>query len=95
MRTKFNVAILKHGSESNDILKAIASHNGGEVPLCVEDFISWGQMRRALFPLGNAGFYIERTEEPQELRVTEDGGKTFTLIIQEITIEELVETENN
>jgi len=67
----------------------------------LEDFISWGQFRRVLCFVENGGLSIDRmSDEPNEedykcLRMSEDGGKTFTLIIQEITLEELQPETNN
>ena len=93
MKKKLNVKILKNGSESPDILRIIGSHNGGEVPICLEDLISWGQCRRALYPLGNNGLAIERTDTESTLSVTEDGGETFTMLIEEVEINELAENK--
>lgn len=90
MKTKFNLSILKTGGQTENIVGAIASHNEGRVPLCPLDFISWAQFEKARRSYLD-GFYIESTDEPGELRVTEDGGKTWTLIIQEIELHELQE----
>ena len=90
-KTQFKVAILKNGTESEMILRAIGSHNEGLVPLCVEDFISYCQFRCAMYPFMKATFWAEKGDEESEIRITEDGGKTWTLLIQEITIEELKE----
>lgn len=90
-KTKFNVDIHKAGtSNSNNILLALGNHNGGIVPLCLEDFISYAQFEKAKYPFTNEGFYIERDEtEPHILHVSEDGGKTWTLTIEERIVHEL------
>jgi len=92
MKTRFDLSIIKPGEQTEYIVKAIASHNGGNVPLCREDFISWANFEAARREYLQNKFYIESTDEPGELRVTEDGGKTWTLIIQEVEFHELETT---
>lgn len=100
MKTKFNVSILKRGTENEKFLSMIASHNEGLVPLDLGDLVSFGQCCRALYPTINSGLNVERlsddeaeTEEYNSIRITEDGGKTFTLIIQQVEIHELANQE--
>jgi len=89
-KTKFSVDIHKDGSNSEAIFKAIGSHNGGIVPLCIEDFISYAQFEMAKYPSAQKGFYIVRDDtEFNVIRVSEDGGKTFTITIEERIIHEL------
>lgn len=91
-KTKFRVDIHKQGSENDSILKAIASHNGGKAILCTSDFISFATFYTAMYPTIKDGFYIERDDaDENKLHVTEDKGKTWTLTIEEITVEELEE----
>lgn len=92
MKTRFDIHIIKTGAKTEYIVAAIASHNEGRTPLCREDFISWAQFENARSPYLENKFYIESTDEHGELRVTEDGGKSWTLIIQECEIFELEET---
>lgn len=88
--TKFKIEILKHGSETENILKLIESHNGGVIPLSLEDFISWGQCRKALYPVSNKGFQITRTDSDDKvLCVSEDGGESLTITIEECEMFEL------
>ena len=93
MKKRLNVTILKMGSESGAILEIIAANNGGQVPICLDDLVSWGQCRKALYPLANKGFQIEKNEEGFNVTVSEDGGQTYTLIIEEIELHELAENE--
>lgn len=85
-KTKFKVEILADGSESNNILKAIAAHNSGKCVISLADLISWGVMRSALYSA--VPCCIERNEDENHiLTVTDNGVKT--LIIEEIEIHEL------
>ena len=94
-KTKFRFQIIKYGSMTDNIIRAICSHNEGKVPLCLNDFISYAQFYAAIFPsLYSGQFCIEGMDEENELRVTEDGGKTFTMIIEEITLYELETVED-
>jgi hypothetical protein len=96
-KTQLNVRILKTGSENKNLLQIIAACNEGLVKISLEDLISYGICQQALYPGANKNTYIERMsdDEAEEdyncLRVTEDNGKSWTLIIQEITVEELKE----
>lgn len=89
-KTKFSVDIHKNGGNNLSILTAIGNHNGGKVPLCLDDFISHAQFEKAKYPSANEGFYIERDDtEMGVIRVSEDGGKTWTMTIEERILEEL------
>lgn len=90
-KTKFSVELHKAVTgNSNGILLAIGNHNGGIVPLCIEDFISYVQVERAKYPHSNEGFYIKRDDsEPHIIHVSDDAGKTWTMTIEERIIEEL------
>ena len=89
-KTKFRFQIIKYGTMTDNIIRAICSHNEGKVALCLNDFISYAQFYGAIFPtLYSNQFLIEIMDKENELRVTEDGGKTFTMIIEEITVHEL------
>ncbi len=89
-KTKFTFQILKYTGMIDTIIRAICSHNEGKVALCREDFISYAQFYCAIWPsLYSGSFYIETTDEPGELRMTEDGGKTWSMLIQENEIHEL------
>lgn len=90
VKTKISVDILAHGSYSDKILKAIARHNSGTHILCHGDFISYANMERALYPNANEGFFIERINGDEEkLGVTEDGGKSYTIVLEFKEIYEL------
>lgn len=90
--TKFKVDIKKFGFQNAALLRMIGKHNGGEVPTSLPDLISFESHQKAL---DNAkDFTIERDEEDKNiLNVSEDGGKTFTLTIEEIEIHELEEVQ--
>lgn len=89
-RTKFKIDVLKHGYSLEYIVKAIAAHNGGITPLSLEDFISYAQMDRAIFPTTRKGFTITRSEEEEnKLLVSEDNGESYVATIEEIELHEL------
>jgi hypothetical protein len=92
-KTKFKVDILKSGTYNSPILKMIASHNEGRVLLSIPDFISYNILEKAQFPASANLFEIERDvfDEQTKFNVSEDGGKTFTLTIEEIEIHELAD----
>ena len=93
-KTKLNFAILKYTSDTDRLIKIICSHNEGKKPVCLEDFISWAHIESILFPSLHGGLTIEKSDEPTELRVSNDGGKTWHMVINEIEVEELVMTES-
>lgn len=91
MRTKFKIDVHKSGSDTDMFVKAIAAHNEGKVFLSLGDFISFYSVYRAIYLLAKKDFYVERDEMQENIvRVTEDGGKTWTLTIEEIELEELI-----
>lgn len=91
--TKFKVLdIHKHGTFNSAILKMIAKHNGGQCPMSIPDLLSFGQIQQSLINASN--LVIERRDgDENTFDVSEDGGKTFTLTIEEIEIHELAEVQ--
>lgn len=93
MKKKLNFAILKYGSDTDRLIKIICSHNEGKKAVCLDDFISWAHIESILFPSLHGGLTIEKGDDENELRVSDDGGKTWNMVINEIEVHELQETE--
>ncbi len=88
--TKYNVSIHKPGSENNNLLTIIGTHNGGLFPVGLMDLVSYATTTKAKYPEAMKGFQITVSPEDENtLLVSEDGGKSFTLSIQEVEILEL------
>jgi hypothetical protein len=95
-KTKFKVDIRKSGSNNDEILKLVSVHNEGKSILSIPDFISYAICRAALLPFTNGEFEISRDPNYNNIfNVSEDGGKTTTLSIEEIELHELVETDKD
>ncbi len=94
MKKKFKFDILNYNSETDSFIRAICSHNEGKTPLCLDDFISYCQFMKALYPSLNSGFCAEKNDEG-ELKLSKDGGKTWFMTIQEIEVHELNEDDLN
>lgn len=70
----------------------VAKHNEGVEPFSISDFLSFQSIHRALNNDTEKDFCIERDEtEDSTFRVSEDGGKTFTLTIREVSIHSIQE----
>lgn len=96
MRTQYFVRIHKNGYQNAAILKMVAKHNEGIEPMGISDFLSFQSIHRALDNDTEKNFCIERDEtEDTTFRVSEDGGKTFTLTIREVAILTLSEMAEN
>lgn len=92
MTTKFTAAIHKYGNQNSAILKMIARHNEGIEPMGIADFLSFQSIQRSLDNDTEKNFCIERDENDEcTFHVSEDGGKTVTLSVREITIHTLDE----
>ncbi len=91
-KTKFKVDLHKSGMENASLLAAVANHNNSIVPISIVDLQSYMQVRKAMFPSSNDGYYATRSQESESiLNISEDGGKTWTLTIEEIEVHELEE----
>ena len=91
-KTKFKVDIHKDGSENNQLLTVIGNHNSGKVPVSLVDIQSYMTVRRGLMPYSNGCYFATRPEGSNStLLISEDEGKTWTLTIEEIELEELEE----
>ncbi len=88
MKTKFKVDILMQGGDNDYIIRAITSHNAGNIIISIPDLISWGVMRTAIYY--PATLSIDRDDDNQNVVIVTDNGKR-TLIIEEIEIHELEE----
>ena len=94
-RTKFKVDIHNTGMCTDEVLKLIGCHNSGKSYLSIPDFISYGVITAALYPATRGGITIDRDDEESRIfYVSEDGGKTKTLTIEEIEVFELVESSD-
>lgn len=92
MRSQYFVRIHKNGYQNAAILKMVAKHNEGVEPFSISDFLSFQSIHRALDNDTEKNFCIERDEtDDSTFRVSEDGGKTFTLTIRKVTIHSLKE----
>ena len=97
MKKRLKIDFLKTGAENENLTKIVASHNGGKCPVSLDDIASWLWCERGRWPSVNleADKYAKREEtEPNKLFITEDGGKTFTCIIEEIEVNELADDLN-
>lgn len=94
-KTKFKIVDLAGtGSCTDEVLRLIGSHNAGKSYISIPDLISYGVITAALYPSTRGGITIEIDESDEnKFSVSEDGGKTFTLTIEEIEIHELVEVQ--
>lgn len=89
-KSKYNVTIHRNGSENEMILRAIASHNEGLIPVSIEDLMGYVQTKRAMFPLIYSGHTaIKDDEKDYVLNISEDGGKTYTLTLEYCEVFEL------
>lgn len=87
VKTVIKVDIHKQGSDSDEILKAIASHNGGVRRIFMTDISGWVNMKNAIYPTIKNLFL---KHEWPTTHISEDGGKTFTL---SLTWNEVVELQ--
>jgi hypothetical protein len=89
-KTVIKVDIHKNGHENEYILKAIGSHNSGESRFTMQDFRGYVNFKKAVFPSVSNYKVIE--DWPVS-RMSEDGGKTFTLSLTWNEVEELKAAE--
>lgn len=83
-KTRFNMSMLKKGSNNCALMEAITSHNQGTVHLCLDDLISYAKVEKAKYPNTQTGFYIQRDKINNSLiLISEDAGQTWTMIIEE------------
>lgn len=71
----------------------IAKHNGGEVPFQIPDFLSFQSHEKALDAFCKDLVIFRDEGDDNKFYVSEDGGKTFTLTIEEIELHELQEVQ--
>lgn len=89
-KSKYNVTIHKFGGENENILRAVANHNDGIIPISVEDIQGYIQTRRAMYPVIHSSYAaIKDDEKDYILNISEDGGKTYTLTLEYCEVFEL------
>lgn len=85
MRT-LTVQIHKQGQHNEPILRAIGGNNEGKAEISLNDIAGYVRMRAAEYPSLYSGC-IATVEQISDvltgLKVSEDGGKTFTLSISQ------------
>ncbi len=79
---KLGVEILQTGAHNDAILKMVASHNGRISFITPSDIVGYCNCRRAEFP-GIYGKAIAVLDSPTKVLVSEDGGASYTLVIEE------------
>lgn len=89
---KFKVEILAHGTENDNLLKAIANHNGGKAEISLVGIIGYAAIRQAMYPAVDFKVRWSQTED-STLYVKDNG--IHTLTIQQIELEELAETTDD
>jgi len=87
MKQKIKVDILKHGSENQYLLKAVARMNEGLCSFSIRDLEGY-------FAVENAKYNnkLVLISEEGYCHVSEDGGDTFTLTLEWVEVHELVES---
>ena len=89
-KTKFKIDLLAFSNETENLCNMLSRHNGGEVPLCLDDLVSYSQTRKALLPSSRADFSI-LTDEGDNSRVIVREGDKVVMTIEEIELHELNE----
>ena len=92
MKKQLKVNIMKSGSLNDELLKAIAGSNEGTQEVSLNDLEAFIRVKKAQYPFlyhnTQCGRYGDK--EGDTIEITEDNGKTFTLSISEVEINELV-----
>lgn len=90
MKKNFNVKIHKTGSLNDMILRVVGNFNDGKAAISLVDIQSYVTFNKSAFPSLYDGYYATRDEDDDSiLRISEDGGESFTLTIEEIELHEL------
>ena len=89
-KIKFKPDLHKEGDETDNIIRIIAAHNSGNNPVSLIDIQSYMSCRKAILPISGKGYFATRPADNENiLHISEDGGETWTLTIEEIEVEEL------